>query len=240
MPAPIEQSPHRARPRVGSKNHARRLDQVSQASGVVSSRRNCSLHHHQEQITSENLNRHYDSNQQYSITALTDGGGTIVERYAYTAYGQVSFHDASGTVQTASASNSRYTYTGREWDEGLSLCHYRARMYDAVSGRFLSRDPIGFRGSKWNFYKFLGCKPLRYLDPLGLQDITFPPILIDPPNIDPPAPPIDWPENPTGTGLLTGACQQIKDRLRASMHPVIAKILEDQLSPSESRGDDGP
>ena len=85
-----------------------------------------------------------DRNQQYSITALTDGGGSIVERYAYTAYGQVTFADASGTVQAASPSDNRYTYTGREWDDGLSLYHYRARMYDAVAGRFVSRDPIGY------------------------------------------------------------------------------------------------
>lgn len=59
---------------------------------------------------------YYHRNQQYSITALTDDSGTIVERSAYTAYGQVTFHDASGTVQTASASNNnRYTYTGRQW-----------------------------------------------------------------------------------------------------------------------------
>lgn len=170
--------------------------------------------------------RYYHRNQQYSITAVSDGGGAIVECYAYSAYGQVTFADASGAVISDSAIANRYTYTGREWDEGLSLYHYRARMYDAVGGRFVSRDPIGFRGSKWNLYKFLGCKPLRYLDPLGLQDITFPPILIYPPNTAPPAPPIDWPVNPTGTGLLTGSCQQVKDSLRASMHPVIAKLLE--------------
>ena len=33
--------------------------------------------------------RYLHGNQQYSITALTDGSGSVVERYAYTAYGQV-------------------------------------------------------------------------------------------------------------------------------------------------------
>ena len=96
-------------------------------------------------------NRYYHRNQQYSITAITDGGGAVVERYAYTAYGQVTFTDASGTVQAASASNNRYTYTGREWDHGLSLYHYRARMYDAITGRFCSRDPIGYKDGQ-NLY----------------------------------------------------------------------------------------
>lgn len=119
--------------------------------------------------------RYYHRNQQYSITALTDGGGTIVERYAYTAYGQGSFHDASGTVQTASASNNRYTYTGREWDEGLSLYHYRARMYDAVAGRFVSRDPIKYRGD-FGLYHFLAQTPLSRQDPSGLLAVCCRPM----------------------------------------------------------------
>ena len=110
-----------------------------------------------------------DRNQQYIITALTDGGGAIVERHAYTAYGQVTFADASGTVQTNSASNNRYTYTGREWDNGLILYHYRARMYDAVAGRFVSRDPIGFAGSKLNLYRFAEGNPKSSSDPSGLK-----------------------------------------------------------------------
>ena len=88
-----------------------------------------------------------DRNQQYSVTALTNGSGTIVERYSYTAYGQLAFFDGSSTTVSGSAENSRYTYTGREWDSELVLYHFRARMYDAVAGRFVSRDPIGFECS---------------------------------------------------------------------------------------------
>jgi len=33
--------------------------------------------------------RYYHRNQKYSIMAASDGGGSIVERYAYSAYGQV-------------------------------------------------------------------------------------------------------------------------------------------------------
>ncbi len=112
--------------------------------------------------------RYYHRNQQYSITAVSDGGGAVVERYAYSAYGQVTIADASGSVISNSAIANRYTYTGREWDEGLSLYHYRARMYDAVGGRFVSRDPIGFEGSKWNLHEYVGSRPPSLLDPSGL------------------------------------------------------------------------
>lgn len=88
--------------------------------------------------------RYLHRNQQYSITALTDGGGNITERYAYSVYGTPTITDAAGTTRTSSADNNRYTYTGREYDEALGLYHYRARMYDSVAGRFVSRDPIGY------------------------------------------------------------------------------------------------
>ncbi len=41
--------------------------------------------------TSGGVPFYYHRNQQYSVVALTDGSGTIVERYAYTVYGQPTF-----------------------------------------------------------------------------------------------------------------------------------------------------
>jgi RHS repeat-associated protein len=117
---------------------------------------------------------YYHRNQQYSITALTDASGAIVERYAYTAYGQPTFADGSGTAISSSAEGNRHTYTGREWDEGLSLYHYRARMYDAVAGKFCSRDPIGYEGNRWNVYEFANGSPCVYVDYSGNIAIALP------------------------------------------------------------------
>jgi RHS repeat-associated protein len=88
---------------------------------------------------------YYHRNQQYSITAMTTSTGTVAERYAYTAYGQPTILNASGSVLTSSAVGNRYTYTGREWDETLGLHHFRARWMSPLAGRFLGRDPIGFK-----------------------------------------------------------------------------------------------
>jgi RHS repeat-associated protein len=120
--------------------------------------------------------RYYHRNQQYSITAVSDGGGSVVERYAYSAYGQVTFVDASGSEISNSAISNRFTYTGREWDNGLSLYHYRARMYDSVAGRFASRDPMGFGGSKWNFYQYVQSSPVCMIDPSGLFQFDVKPL----------------------------------------------------------------
>ncbi|MDV6034514.1 MAG: hypothetical protein F9B45_31350 [Phycisphaera sp. RhM] len=60
--------------------------------------------------------RYYHRGQQYSINALTDSSGTIKERYAYDAFGNLSMFDGSGTARTSTAEGNRYTYTGREYD----------------------------------------------------------------------------------------------------------------------------
>ncbi|MDV6030518.1 MAG: RHS repeat-associated core domain-containing protein [Phycisphaera sp. RhM] len=126
---------------------------------------------------------YYHRTNQYSINALTDSLAAIKERYAYDAYGNLSIFDASGTARTSTAEGNRYTYTGREWDDELSLYHYRAWMYDPVCGRFCSRDPIGFEGMSWSLYQYVRSNPAKSYDPTGLS----------PPNLPGPLP---W--DPTG------------------------------------------
>ena len=124
-------------------------------------------------------------NQQYSIIALTNSAEGIVERYAYSAYGEPVFATGAGVVLTESAKDNRFTYTGREWDEELGLYHFRARMYDAESGRFPSRDPIAFDGSPWNSYEFVAAMPLVFVDPTGLYGTAGPMPWIFPNSISP-------------------------------------------------------
>lgn len=123
-----------------------------------------------EHASSESL--YYHRNQQYSITALTDALGTIVERYAYSAYGVPTITNASGTVLSSSAYNNRYLYTGREWVKYNHLYHYRARFYDPELGRFISGDPIGYAGG-FNMFSYVHSGPLRFLDPFGLKCVNY-------------------------------------------------------------------
>ena len=87
---------------------------------------------------------YYSRNQQYSVTALTNAAGSVIERYAYTAYGQTKIFRGSGVPLATSARQNEYTYTGRRADRETGLMYFRARMYDAQLGRFASRDPLGF------------------------------------------------------------------------------------------------
>ncbi len=132
--------------------------------------------------------RYYHRSQQFSITALTDSTATIKERYAYTAYGQLTITDASGTARTATAEGNRYTYTGREWDDVAELYHFRARMYDPLTGRFCSRDPIGYADGESLYHAYF---VLGWMDPTG-QYMTFPHIP------GRPAPPPMVPRRPRG------------------------------------------
>ncbi|MFN7874833.1 MAG: hypothetical protein ACK5PB_05915 [Pirellula sp.] len=45
---------------------------------------------------------------------MTTSTGAVAERYAYTAYGQPTILNASGSVRKSSTVGNRYTYTGRE------------------------------------------------------------------------------------------------------------------------------
>ena len=49
------------------------------------------------------------------------------------------------------------------------LYYFRNRWYDPVSGRFLSKDPIGLDGGDLNLYAFCGNDPVNYRDPYGLS-----------------------------------------------------------------------
>ena len=108
-------------------------------------------------------------NQQYSVTAITTSTGTVAERYAYTAYGQLTILDASASVLSSSAINNRYTYTGREWDATLGLYHFWARWMSPIVGRFVNRDPTSYKGSPFDLYEYARASALKRVDPTGLS-----------------------------------------------------------------------
>ncbi len=112
---------------------------------------------------------YYHQNSLYSVAALTDATGAVVERYAYSAYGKPIFLDANANLldpQTSSI-GTPYLFTGRRLDEETGLYYYRARMYDAELGRFVGRDPIGYEAGDWSLYRYVFGSPLNHRDPSG-------------------------------------------------------------------------
>jgi RHS repeat-associated protein len=109
---------------------------------------------------------YFHRNQQYSIVALTNATGAVIERYSYTAHGQLTIYNAAGTILAASAFDNRYTYTGREWDQALAMHFFRARWYDPLAGRFISRDPLGYVDGMGLYPGYFAIS-LNQVDPLG-------------------------------------------------------------------------
>jgi RHS repeat-associated protein len=95
-----------------------------------------------------------------SITSLTTSAGALGNTYTYDSFGKL-------TASSGSITN-RFQYTAREFDSETALYYYRARYYDPNAGRFLSEDPIRFRGGL-DFYLYVGNSPATFTDPFGLE-----------------------------------------------------------------------
>ena len=102
---------------------------------------------------------YYQADGLGSVSSLSNGAGAVAQNYSYDSFGNI-------IATTGSLVNS-FRYTRREWDTETSLYYYRARYYDPQSGRFLSEDPIRFRGGV-DFYPYVGGNPLNALDPSGM------------------------------------------------------------------------
>jgi RHS repeat-associated protein len=110
------------------------------------------------------------------VVALTDESGQVVQSYEYDSFGKI--------VAQMGCIRNPFTYTGREYDEETSLYYFRARYYDPRTGKFLTRDPIGFAGGDTNVYRYVdsvgkplldtnryryvGNDPVNWVDPFGL------------------------------------------------------------------------
>jgi RHS repeat-associated protein len=98
---------------------------------------------------------HADGLGSLGKTTSASGAVTLSRRY-----------DAWGGIELG-APTSGFAFTGREHDPESGLAFYRARYYDPRNARFISEDPITFRGGL-NFYAYAGNNPSLNTDPMGL------------------------------------------------------------------------
>ena len=123
---------------------------------------------------------YYHQNNLYSVAALTAASdGSLKECYAYTPYGEPTvFSYSGGTLTDITATPSSwlgnpFLFTGRRYDTETGLQYSRARYYSSALGRFLSRDPIGYKGGV-NLYEYVNDMPVGYIDPFGLEPTATP------------------------------------------------------------------
>ena len=94
--------------------------------------------------------------------------------YAYDDLDRLAFDD--GVTYTY-----RYRFQCREWSAATGLVNFRMRWYDAETGRWLSKDPIGLSGGL-NLYAFCGNDAMCRTDPSGLSGlpVIMPIFVVDP------------------------------------------------------------
>ncbi len=130
----------------------------------------------------------------WNTTALLISSGTVVERYTYSPFGEVTFRDASGSVISSSVKDWIFLHQGGE-KIAVGVYEFRNRIYSPTLGRWLSNDPLGFEAGDVNNFRYLKNNTLNNLDPIGLIDFL--------PN------PQDWFPRPGGPGRNCAACHPI-------------------------------
>ena len=113
-----------------------------------------------------------------SIVGVLDSAGATVERYQFDIFGKLRLSkDGAGTdvVDSAGALSTAignpYFFAGRRVDAESGLYYLRARFYDPVTGRFLSRDSLGYVDGM-NLYEYARSNPVNFTDPLGHSATT--------------------------------------------------------------------
>src|SRR5208337_3411957 len=84
---------------------------------------------------------HHDNLE--SVLGLSGHDGTVLQTISYDPFGNITSQSCSN--------NNQLHYTGREQDPDTGLYNDRIRIYDPITGRFISEDPMGFKAGV-NFY----------------------------------------------------------------------------------------
>jgi RHS repeat-associated protein len=109
---------------------------------------------------------YYHANNLFSIAALTDNAGTVVERYKYDPYGKATVLAADGiTIRPNSLHKNDITWEGRRTDRETNLMYFRQRMYSLDLGIFISR--FYKMDVDTHLYRFQFNAPTNYVDPMG-------------------------------------------------------------------------
>jgi RHS repeat-associated protein len=100
---------------------------------------------------------HHD--QLGSTRWATSSANAVVGAWTFDPYGQI-------TATAGNASATAMLYAGQYRDSETGLYNLRARIYDPVSGQFLTRDPLA--AMTRDAYGYTGGNPLNATDPTGL------------------------------------------------------------------------
>lgn len=108
----------------------------------------------------------YGFDSEGNVSQRSDSSGSVLSDHLFSAHGSI----LSGTLSEPFGYKAQAGYYS-DTETGLQLLSHR--YYDPNSGRFLTRDPIGFAGGV-NLYDYVANNPTNYMDPLGLDKLKLP------------------------------------------------------------------
>jgi RHS repeat-associated protein len=94
-----------------------------------------------------------------SVRDIIDVKGKVTGHREYNAFGKV--------TRTTGKADCMFGYTGKMFDNQTQLQWNINRWYDANLGRWISEDPIGFKGKDWNLTRYVKNYIIIAFDPLG-------------------------------------------------------------------------
>jgi RHS repeat-associated protein len=114
-----------------------------------------------------------------SPVAMSTSTGTLREKLAYDAWGKRRTLDGAPINGTPTPDNldgqtDNRGFTGHEMLDGLDLVHMNGRIYDPLTARFMSADPIlqdPMNGQSYNRYTYVMNNPTNFTDPTGFSRI---------------------------------------------------------------------
>jgi RHS repeat-associated protein len=105
----------------------------------------------------------------WNLTALVNGSGTVVERYAYDPFGARTVYDSAYTVRAGGTVYANlHGFQGLKQDGPSGLLEADRRWYSPTLGRWTTLDPILYQAGDRNLYRAFASNPLINTDPLGL------------------------------------------------------------------------
>ena len=103
---------------------------------------------------------HYD--QVGSLRVVTDSSHSIVKEIVYDTYGNI-LSDSNEAFKVP------FGFAGGLYDTDTKLTRFGYRDYDAYTGKWTAKDPIGFDGGDSNLYGYVLGDPVNFVDSDGLK-----------------------------------------------------------------------
>ncbi len=118
------------------------------------------------EVLSENrggIKRDYLPDTQGNTIGLIDSTQTITDTFSYYPYGEVA--SRTGT----NATPFQFLGTLGYYRDSASRTYVRARTLNTAQGRWMTQDPIGFKGGDYNLYRYVNNRPTVLVDPSGMK-----------------------------------------------------------------------